>query len=99
MNRVSTFPHTLCPDRRHTVQVAPNAATGVQSLESGVRQRLVAMLCDVAEVAALAPDAVDFSARWAPSTVRAGESIVFYSLDASHAVTVHHVVPAAVFFR
>jgi hypothetical protein len=97
LSRVSTFPHTLCPDRRHTVQVAPNAATDVQSLESDVRQRLVAMLCDVAEVAALAPQAVDFSARWAPSTVRAGASIVFYSLDASHAITVHHVVQADVF--
>jgi hypothetical protein len=97
VSSVSTFPETLCPDRRHQVQVAPNAATGLQSLESGVRQRLVEMLCDVAEVAALAPTAVDFSARWAPSTLRAGESIVFYSLDAAHAVTVHHVVQAALF--
>jgi len=97
LSRVSTFPHTLCPDRRHTVQVAPNAATDVQRLESGVRRRLVAMLCDVAEVATLAPDAVDFTAHGAPATLRAGESIVFYSLDASHAVTVHHVVQADLF--
>jgi hypothetical protein len=96
LSSVSPLPDTL-PDRRHTVQVAPTAASDLQSLDSDVRERLVEMLCDVAEVAALAPGAVDFSGRGAPSTLRAGQSIVFYSLGASHAVTVHHVVQADVF--
>lgn len=94
MTKLRTFPHTLCPDRRHTVQVAPNAASDVDALAPRVRRQLVEMLCDVAEVAALAPGAVDFSGHGAPSALRAGESIVFYSLDATYAVTVQHVVQA-----
>jgi hypothetical protein len=82
---------------RHTVHLEANAATGFHSLDPDVRQRLVEMLCDVAEVAALAPWVVDFSGSAGPFTLRAGTSFVIYSLDASHAVTVHHVVAAEIF--
>lgn len=85
---------TLCPDLRHKVRVSPNAAAGFRALDPEVRDRLVEMLCDVAEVAAMAPDVVDFSGRTGPLSLRAGPCMVFYSLDASNAVTVKHVVAA-----
>jgi len=85
---------TICPDRRHRVRVAPNATARLEMLEAGVRKRLVEMLCDVAEVASLAPGATEFQWPSRPFAVRAGRSIVLYTLDNAHAVTVHHVVEA-----
>jgi hypothetical protein len=94
VNPVHDWLETICPDRRHEVRVATNAAARLQMLETGVRKRLVEMLCDVAEVASLAPDATEFRGPSRPFAVRAGQSIVLYTLDNAHAVTVHHVVEA-----
>lgn len=86
--------NTLCPEGRHQIRAAPNAADGLRALERGVRERLVDMLCDVAEVAALAPTEVDFRRLPGPFAVRAGPSIVLYSVDEAGVVTLHHVVEA-----
>lgn len=96
MGKVRRHRNTLCPERRHEVRLAPNAVVGFLSLEAAVRERLVEMLCDVAEVATLAPGVVDFGRGTDPLAVRAGSSLVFYSVDASKAVTVQHVVPVEV---
>ena len=85
---------TLCPEGRHQVRVAPNAADGLRALDRPVRERLVDMLCDVAEVALLAPAVMDFRRHPGPFAVRAGSSFVLYSLDSSGVVTLHHVVEA-----
>ena len=76
------------------MRLAPNATAGLRALEPGVRERLLDMLCDVAEVAAMAPMVVEFRRRPGPFAVRAGPSIVLYSVDEAGTVTIHHVVEA-----
>jgi hypothetical protein len=78
------------------VRLAPPAAAGFEALEPSARQRLVEMLCDVAEVATLAPGVVEFSRGEGPCVVRAGPCVALYSIGESHEVTVHHVVAAEV---
>ncbi len=85
---------TLCPDGQHEVRASANAASALRELDPAVRGQIVGMLCDVAEVAALAPGVVDFRGGSGPLLVRAGRTTAVYSLDASHAVIVHHVIDA-----
>ena len=83
---------SLCPDGRHEVRASANAASALRALDPEVRGRIVEMLCDVAEVAALAPGVVDFRRLSGPFLLRAGRSIVVYMLDGQRAVTVEHVI-------
>lgn len=93
MTRQPDLRDNLCPDRRHQIRVAANASFALRGLDPALRSRLVEMLCDVAEVDALAPGAVDFQ-RSGLLAIRVGRSVALYSLDATHAVTVHHVIEA-----
>jgi mRNA-degrading endonuclease RelE of RelBE toxin-antitoxin system len=83
----------LCPDGRHRVHAAANAAGPLRELSPEDRAQLVEMLCDIAEVAAHAPAAVDFHGSGLLS-LRVGPSRVLYSVDARSRIVVHHVVIA-----
>jgi hypothetical protein len=81
----------LCPDGRHHVAAAPNAAGALGELTVADRGRLIDMLCDIAEVAALAPSGVDLEGYL---SLRLGRSRVLYSIDGGTDILIHHVVPA-----
>ncbi len=88
-----TAPQNLCPDGRHRVEAAPNASSALRELADSDRARLVDMLCDIAEVSALAETGIDLR-RGGLLSLRLGASRILYSVDRESRIVVHHVVVA-----
>jgi mRNA-degrading endonuclease RelE of RelBE toxin-antitoxin system len=86
-------PQNLCPDGRHRVEAAPNASSALRDLPDSDRARLIDMLCDIAEVSALAESGIDLR-RGGLLSLRLGPSRILYSVDAESRVVIHHVVVA-----
>lgn len=93
MRPIETGARNLCPDGRHRVEAAPNAAGAFRELAVGDRVRLVEMLCDIAEVSALPASGIDLRSGGLLS-LRIGASRVLYSVDADSRIVIHHVVVA-----
>ena len=94
MNPLGFGAATLCPDGLHRVYASADAAADLRDLPADVRQRLVRMLCDIAEIAWLSPG----TDHWDVSKLlrlRAGNAVVLYSVD-ERGLLVHHVDQAQV---
>ncbi len=94
MNPLGFGAATLCPHGLHKVYASAHAVGDLRALSAEVRERVVRMLCDIAEVAYLSP-AAD---HWDVSKLlrlRAGNAVVMYSVD-ERGLLVHHVDQAQV---
>ncbi len=85
----------LCPHGAHRVFAGANAARGLRQLPAWLRDTLVRMLCDVAEVAEVRPAVVDFWRDESLLQLRVGQAMVIYSVDRDAAVVVHRVIGEA----
>jgi len=83
---------SLCPHGTHRIFAAENAAGSLGDLASDLHEKLMEMLCDVAEVAERGPSSVDFWKDESILWLRACGVMLLYSVDHSGRVMVHHVL-------
>jgi hypothetical protein len=82
----------ICPHGAHRVFAGANGDSGLRQLPTWLRDTLVRMLCDVAEVAEVRPAVVDFWRDESLLQLRVGQAMVLYSVDRDAAVLVHQVI-------
>lgn len=84
--------NNICPHGSHRVFADANAAIGLRQLPAFMRNALLHMLCDVAEVALVRPAVVDFWQDESMLQLRLGKVLVLYSVDRGGDLHVRHVV-------
>ena len=82
---------TLCPEGKHQIYAAVEAAPALVGLEAGTRARVIQMLCQIAEVAALAPNASQYWDESQPLRLTLGGAEVLYSIDPIGGVVVQRI--------
>ena len=83
---------SICPHGAHRVFAGANAASGLRQLPAWLRDTLVRMLCNLADVAEVRPAVVDFWRDESLLRLRVGQAMVLYSVDRDAAVWVHRVI-------